>query len=135
MLWARLGEPEKAHAMVRGLLTHNVLPNLFGNHPPFQMDGNFGIVGGMTEMLLQSHEDTVDLLPALPTAWPTGRASGLRARGGFIVDLAWQDGRLTQAVIRSDAGQPLTLRHGEKTRTLTLAKGAVATVDGDLQDR
>ena len=134
-LWARLGEGDRAQAMLRGMLTHNVLPNLFGNHPPFQMDGNFGITGSMTEMLLQSHDGALDLLPALPATWPTGRATGLRARGGFTVDLAWQDGRLTQAVVRSDAGQPLTLRRGAATRTISLAKGRAVTVDGDLRDR
>lgn len=134
-LWARLGEPEKAHAMVRGLLTYNVLPNLFGNHPPFQMDGNFGIVGGITEMLLQSHEGDISLLPALPAAWPTGSVTGIKARGGFTVNMTWHDGKLTKAVIHSDAGRPLILRLGDKTAHFTLAKGRSVVVDGTLAKR
>ena len=134
-LWARLGEPEKAHAMLRGLLTYNVLPNLFGNHPPFQMDGNFGIVGGITEMLLQSHEGDISLLPALPAAWPTGSATGLKARGGFTVHMTWHNGKLTGAAIYSDAGRPLNLRLGDKTTRFTLAKGQSVEVDGQLIKR
>ena len=124
-LWARLGEPEKAHAMVHGLFQHNTLPNLWTTHPPFQMDGNFGITAGMTEMLLQSHAGEIVPLPALPAAWKDGRFKGLRARGGFTVDATWKDGRLTGLVVHSTAGEPMALRlpAGWKAASTTLPAG------------
>lgn len=132
-LWARLGRPEHAYRMVRGLFAYNLLPNLLANHPPMQMDGNFGFTAGVCEILLQSQAGEIHLLPALPGAWPTGSVKGLRARGGFEVDIEWSQGRMTRTALRSTGGQRCRVRYGDQTRELTLAPGRPCVLDPDLR--
>jgi len=131
--FARLRDGEQAYENVQALLQKSTLTNLFDTHPPFQIDGNFGGTAGLAEMLLQSHLGTMDLLPALPAAWPAGRITGLRARGGFEVDQTWEGEALTRVVIRSTLGGPCTLRYNGTEQTVETEPGGVYVFDGRLQ--
>jgi len=140
-LWARVGDGDFAFRQFNGMLQKRTLPNLFDLCGPFQIDGNFGACAGVAEMLLQSQQTVpghldrqlLELLPALPKAWPNGSVTGLCARGGFVVDMTWRDGRLTTAVVRSKLGRPFVLRYNGQDHFLELKPGEALSVNTDLQ--
>ena len=162
-LWARFLDGDHAYAILKNLLQPvpettarnldgrrgGLYPNLFDAHPPFQIDGNFGATAGIAEMLLQSHDPYgtplghsdvqagnlgfLHLLPALPSAFPSGRVEGLRARGGFVVDLQWEAGKLTRTRILSAKGNTLTLRYSGKEVNLETRAGRAYLLDGNLE--
>ncbi|MDX2269043.1 MAG: glycoside hydrolase family 95 protein [Bryobacter sp.] len=129
-LWARLRDGDHSYTILRNLIrpagarTAGLYPNVFDAHPPFQIDGNLGVAAGMVEMLVQSQEPGVlELLPALPSAWPEGQVRGIQARGRVTVNLQWKQGRLTSAVLQSPSAQTLTVHYDGQKRLVRLPAG------------
>ena len=121
--YARVQEPEKAKQFLNTVLSKSTSPNLFGQHPPFQMDANFGTTAGIAEMLLQSHAGVIHLLPALPDEWQEGKVTGLRARGGYTVDISWKNGSLLHAVIGSDKNAKIIIKYADTKQEISLKAG------------
>lgn len=121
--YARLQDGEEAGNNVQMLLAKTTQSNLFNIHPPFQIDGNFGGTAGIAEMLLQSHNGEIHLLPALPPFWKTGEIRGLRARGGYTVDMKWEDSKLVSAKISADKPQKVNVRYGDKVKKIQVSTG------------
>lgn len=121
--WARLQDGNHAYVLYGNLLKNGTSNNLWDTHPPFQIDGNFGGTSGVTEMLLQSQSGFIQLLPALPDAWKEGSVRGLCARGNFVVNINWKNGKLQEAEILSKSGTPCTLRYGNEVLSFKTTKG------------
>jgi len=132
--WARLGEGDRAVKLINNFLTltgssktsltgGGVYANLFSAHPPFQIDGNFGVTAGIAEMLLQNHTGQIHLLPALPKAWPSGSVSGLKARGDVTVSINWKAGKLVTAHLTASRDKSVSVRYQGQIKNIDLVAG------------
>ncbi len=141
-LWARLQNGERAYDAIKTILQYypadkkevhmsggGTYPNLFDAHPPFQIDGNFGATSGIAEMLMQSHDGEILLLPALPIEWPTGTVKGLKARGGAIIDLQWKDGKMVKATITPPIKQKRIVRYKDQTWEINSSKPLIIQIN------
>jgi alpha-L-fucosidase 2 len=136
--WARFREGDHAFKLIRMLLSPvkggaGSYSNLFDAHPPFQIDGNFGGAAGIAELLVQSHSRYIDILPALPTALADGEIKGLCARGGFVINMKWSNGKLSALTVKSRAGQPLHLRYNGRLLNIPTIKNGVYRFNGSLE--
>jgi alpha-L-fucosidase 2 len=137
-LFARLGQGNRSYDLIRQLFRQCILENMFDTHPPFQIDGNFGYTAGIAEMLLQSHikegnHYILQLLPALPDAWKNGEVKGLRARGGFVVDIKWETGKIVDCKIKSLLGNDLKVKYGGKEFSTSTNSGKTSIFNSELE--
>lgn len=137
--WARLLDGDRSYKLLESLITTGTYPNMFDSHPPFQVDGNFGGTAGIAEMLLQSYavyeagqmSAYIHVLPALPSKLPTGKVTGLRARGGFEINIAWQDNQLSEVTIKSLTGAPCIVKYRDAKKSLVLDKDESQVISAD----